>query len=62
MIGNDWDEKLQIIWNSSGFKNFYKNIMNEYEVKTIYPLKDNIFNALKLIKASLQSFKSSEAT
>ena len=23
MIGNDWDEKLSIIWNSDGFKKFY---------------------------------------
>ena len=23
MIGNDWDEKLKIIWNSEGFKKFY---------------------------------------
>ena len=27
MIGNDWDEKLNIIWNSEGFKNFYNTCM-----------------------------------
>lgn len=48
MIGNDWDEKLSVIWNSVGFKNFMGVINNEYEVKTIYPLKENIFAALKL--------------
>ena len=24
MIGNDWDEKLKVIWNSDGFKKFFK--------------------------------------
>ncbi len=48
MIGNDWDEKLKVIWESPGFKNFYKKIMDMYEVKEIYPPKDYIFNALKL--------------
>lgn len=48
MIGNDWDEKLKIIWNSEGYKNFYKIIENEYSTKTIFPPKDYIFNALKL--------------
>lgn len=48
MIGNDWDEVLQVIWNSNGFKHFYNKIMEEYDIKTIYPPKDYIFNALKL--------------
>lgn len=48
MIGNDWDDKLQIIWNSSGFQNFYKMIMKLYNDKVIYPPKNYIFNALKL--------------
>lgn len=48
MIGNDWDEKLKIIWKSPGFNNFYKKVMHEYEIKEIYPPKDYIFNALKL--------------
>ncbi len=47
MIGNSWDEKLSVIWNSSGFKNFYNMIMKLYDEKTIYPLKENIFNAIK---------------
>ena len=33
MIGNDWEEKLNIIWNSEGFKkisyNFCKNKHHE---------------------------------
>lgn len=48
MIGNDWDKKLKIIWESEGFKKFYKIIENEYNTKTIFPPKDYIFNALKL--------------
>lgn len=48
MIGNDWDEKLNIIWQSPGFKNFYNIVMNEYEKKIIFPPKDHIFEALKL--------------
>lgn len=48
MIGNDWDEKLKVIWNSEGFKKFYKIVEEEYNNKTIFPPKDYIFNALKL--------------
>ena len=48
MIGNDWDLKLKIIWESPGFKNFYKKIIHEYDTKEIYPPKAFIFNALKL--------------
>lgn len=48
MIGNDWNLKLKIIWESPGFKNFYKKIIHEYDTKEIYPPKDFIFNALKL--------------
>ena len=48
MIGNDWDQKLEIIWNSPGFQKFYKMIMAEYDKKIIYTPKDYIFNDLKL--------------
>lgn len=48
MIGNDWDELLKVVWNSPGFNNFYHKIIHEYDIKTIYPPKDYIFNALKL--------------
>lgn len=48
LIGNDWDEKLEVIENSAGFKKFLNIVDNEYQTKTIYPLKENIFNALKL--------------
>lgn len=48
MIGNDWDDVLKVIWKSVGFKSFYQSIMHEYDVKTVFPPKDYIFNALKL--------------
>ncbi len=47
MIGNDWDNKLSVIWNSDGFKKFMSVINHEYETKTIYPPKEDIFAALK---------------
>ncbi|MBE6154562.1 MAG: uracil-DNA glycosylase [Firmicutes bacterium] len=48
MIGNDWDQKLRVIWSSEGFKKFYTIVEQEYKNKTIYPPKNNIFEALKL--------------
>lgn len=48
MIGNDWDNVLSVIENSEGFKKFMDVVNHEYEINTIYPLKENIFNALKL--------------
>lgn len=48
MIGNDWDEKLKIIWNSEGFKKFYHIVEEEYSHHTVFPPKDHIFEALKL--------------
>lgn len=48
MIGNDWDEKLKIIWNSEGFKKFYHIVEEEYNNKIIFPPKDHIFEALNL--------------
>lgn len=48
MIGNNWDKALSVIWNSEGFKKFYKQVLDLYDQNTIFPAKDNIFNALKL--------------
>lgn len=48
MIGNDWDEKLSLIWNSEGFKKFYNVVENEYNEKVVFPPKEDIFRALKL--------------
>lgn len=48
MIGNDWDLVLKPIFDSEDFNKFYINILKEYDKKIIYPLKNCIFNALKL--------------
>lgn len=48
MIGNDWDEKLKVIWNSPNFKKFYDMMMQEYDKTVVFPPKEHIFNALKL--------------
>ena len=47
MIGNDWDEKLDVVWKSEGFKKFMSVIKHEYETKTCYPEYKNIFHALR---------------
>lgn len=47
MINNDWDNLLENVWKSEGFKNFMKIIKKEYETHTCYPAYENIFNALK---------------
>ncbi|MCX4365935.1 MAG: uracil-DNA glycosylase [Bacilli bacterium] len=48
MIGNDWDKVLSVIESSEGFKKFMDVVNHQYEINTIYPIKENIFNALKL--------------
>ena len=48
MIGNDWDQELSVIWNSPNFNKFYKRVLNLYDKETIYPPREDIFNALKL--------------
>ena len=47
MIGNSWDDKLKIIWESEGFKKFLQVIQKEYDNKTIFPPKNYVFEALK---------------
>jgi len=48
MIGNDWDQVLSVIENSDGFKKFLNIINEKYEKTTVFPSKNNVFNALKL--------------
>ncbi len=48
MIGNSWDKYLDIIWKSEGFKKFYEIVEKEYQTKTIFPQKENVFRALQL--------------
>ncbi len=47
-IGNSWDEKLKIIWESEGFQKFLEIVDHEYLMKTIFPPRNYIFHALKL--------------
>ena len=48
MIGNDWDQKLKVVWESPNFKKFMNIIDNKYKESTCFPKYENIFNALKL--------------
>ena len=48
MIGNDWDLVLKDEYEKEYFKNIMKFIDSEYKTKTIYPPRDDIFNAFKL--------------
>ena len=47
MIGNKWDEILKEEFEKEYFKNLMNFVDNEYETKTIYPPKENIFEAFK---------------
>ncbi len=47
-IGNSWDEKLKLIWESEGFQKFLEMINHEYLMNTVFPPRNYIFNALKL--------------
>ncbi len=47
MIGNDWDNVLKDIIDTSYFKDLISFVNKEYEEKTVYPPKEDLFNALK---------------
>lgn len=47
MIGNDWDIYLKDEYNKDYFKKLIDFVNNEYKEKTIYPPKNEIFNALR---------------
>ena len=47
-IGNNWDNILEEEFNKPYFKKLMEFVNNEYENYTIYPDKDNIYNALTL--------------
>lgn len=48
MIGNDWDNVLQDVYESNYFIDLLNNIEDLYSKETIYPLREDLFNALKL--------------
>ena len=47
MIGNDWDIYLKDEYNKDYFKKLIDFVNKEYKEKTIYPPKNEIFNALR---------------
>ena len=46
MIGNNWDNVLSEIFKSDYFKNLMDKVDEEYNTKTIYPKKEDLFRAL----------------
>ena len=50
MIGNSWDIYLKDEFDSDYFKELIKFVNNEYETKTIYPPKNEIFRAFRYTK------------
>lgn len=55
IINAEWDNILAGEYSKDYFIKLIKFVENEYATKTIYPLKENIFNALKL--TSLKNVK-----
>lgn len=47
MIGNKWDEVLKDEFEKEYFINLIEFVDNEYNTKTIYPPKENMFQAFK---------------
>ncbi len=47
MIGNSWDKLLQEEYKKEYFTNLLDFINKEYQTKTIYPKKNEIFNAFR---------------
>ena len=52
MIGNDWDSILNEEFEKEYFKEIMEFIEEEYSSKTVYPPKEEIFNAFKFTPAS----------
>lgn len=48
MIGNDWDKKLNKIFETKEYRNLIKKVNNEYTNNICYPKYENIYNAFKL--------------
>ena len=47
MIGNDWDELLKEELKKDYFIKLMNNVRHEYLTKTVYPRKDQVFNAFR---------------
>lgn len=52
MIGNDWDSVLESEFEKDYFADILKFIDEEYQLKTIYPPYEDIFNAFKMTPLS----------
>ena len=52
IIGNDWDEILKDEFDAPYYQNLREFLNNEYSTKTIYPIPQNIYTALKLTSFS----------
>ena len=52
MIGNDWDSVLESEFQKDYFADILKFIDEEYQLKTIYPPYEDIFNAFKMTPLS----------
>lgn len=48
ILGNDWDEVLKDEFEKDYYKELRTFLDKEYKEKTIYPLPQNIYNALRL--------------
>lgn len=47
MIGNDWDKVLEEEFKKDYFIKLMNGVREEYKKKTIYPRKDQVFNAFR---------------
>jgi len=47
MIGNDWDKILEEEFKKEYFINLINKIRKEYQNKTVFPRKDQVFNAFR---------------
>ena len=51
-IGNDWDELLNEEFNKDYYRQLRSFLIGEYEAGTVYPVAENVFQALKLTPRS----------
>ena len=47
MIGNEWDSILEEEFKKEYFIKLMNNVRREYNMKTVYPRKDQVFNAFR---------------
>lgn len=47
-IGNDWDTILKDVFESENFRNLIVRVNEEYTKDTCFPIKQDVFNAIKL--------------